>query len=56
MSAYDVVDGARSRQRSTKRWLVGDGEKARCFTALRNVAYGPFQPFRKVAGMVAIGG
>jgi hypothetical protein len=28
---FDVVDGARSRQRSAIGWFVGDGEKTRCF-------------------------
>jgi hypothetical protein len=40
-SACDVVDGARSQQRSAIGWFAGDAEKARCFSAARNVAIGP---------------
>jgi hypothetical protein len=43
MSGYDVVENTSLPATNPKGWLIGDGEKARCFSAMQNVAYGPKQ-------------
>jgi hypothetical protein len=40
------VDGVRSRQRSAIGWFVGDGEKTRCFSAVRSDANGTKRTYR----------
>jgi hypothetical protein len=45
LSAVDVVDGTHSRHRDAIGWFVGDGEKARWFSAVQNDANGTSRHF-----------